>query len=147
MASKNTTTQSKIQLFVLNTNNYQQLDLFPTEPIKITLSAYDVSEGGGNKSDYTQKFRLPHTPANASFFKNVYSVNGRSFNATQISQAYITMQGQVFRFGTIHLQNIILNYKDRLIRFGYEIIEQLEAYNAKSVSKLSKDVIVFKVVI
>ena len=53
------------------------IDLYETEPIKLTLSIEDITNTDAT-STYSKAFKVPGTRQNAEFFKNSFDVDGIS---------------------------------------------------------------------
>ena len=115
----------RIQLFAkpqgaTGPNYYIELDLYETEPIKITKSIQEIENPQATTSDYSQTYRVPHTSSNGQFFQAAFNVNSTNFNATQKCQAYININGAYFMSGNIRLTNVYRN--DASGKIEYEII-------------------------
>ncbi|MCK9308694.1 MAG: hypothetical protein M0P99_00295 [Candidatus Cloacimonetes bacterium] len=121
-----------IQLFAKNqdTDTYQRLDLSKDEPIKLTFQAQDVEKPAEVKSDFSKKFKIPHTANNGRFFKDAFNVNGITFDITRKVDAYILSNGTHFKDGNIRLLSINHFGNDRNIE--YEIIFMGEVNNLSS---------------
>ena len=95
------------------------LDLYDTEPIKLTLSIEDVTKADAT-SVFSKTFRVPATRNNNEFFENAYEVDGIDFDVTLKNQAQILVDGAEFREGHIRLQKIFRNQD--LDRIDYELL-------------------------
>ena len=58
-----------VQLRVEDGSNYVWLDLYETEPIKLTLSIEDITNTEA-RSVFSRTFRVPSTGNNNKFFKH-----------------------------------------------------------------------------
>ena len=111
-----------IQLKVYNdTTKTEQywLDLYDTEPIKLTLSIEDITSTDAT-STFSKTFKVPGTRKNAEFFKNSFDVDGILYDVTTKKPAEILVDGAEFKQGHIRLQSIILNTE--LDRYDYELL-------------------------
>lgn len=100
--------------------SYKELDLYESEPIKITKSVQSLEDPQAVTSSYSQTFRVPHTATNGQFFESVFNVNVLDFNATRKCDAYINIDGAYFISGNIRLQSIYRN--DSRGKIEYEIL-------------------------
>ena len=95
------------------------LDLYETEPIKLTLSIEDITQADAT-SVFSKTFRVPATRHNNEFFENAYEVDGIDFDVTLKNYAEILVDGAEFREGHIRLQKIFRNQD--LDRIDYELL-------------------------
>ena len=95
------------------------LDLYDTEPIKLTLSIEDITQADAT-SVFSKTFRVPATRHNNEFFENAYEVDGIDFDVTLKNYAEILVDGAEFREGHIRLQKIFRNQD--LDRIDYELL-------------------------
>ena len=95
------------------------LDLYETEPIKLTLSIEDITNADAT-SVFSKTFRVPATRHNNDFFENVYEIDGIDFDVTVKNPAQILVDGAEFREGHIRLQKIYRNHD--LDRVDYELL-------------------------
>ena len=95
------------------------LDLYDTEPIKLTLSIEDITQADAT-SVFSKTFRVPATRHNNEFFENAYEVDGIFFDVTLKNYAEILVDGAEFREGHIRLQKIFRNQD--LDRIDYELL-------------------------
>lgn len=111
-----------IQLKVYNSIAKTQqffIDLYETEPIKLTLSIEDITNTDAT-STFSKTFKVPGTRANAQFFKNSFDVDGTLFDVTVKKPAEILVDGAEFKQGQVRLQRVYLNTD--LDRYDYELI-------------------------
>ena len=112
-----------IQLKVYKTKGVSEtalfLDLYETEPIKLTLSIEDITQADAT-SVFSKTFRVPATRHNNEFFENAYEVDGIDFDVTLKNYAEILVDGAEFREGHIRLQKIFRNQD--LDRIDYELL-------------------------
>ena len=111
-----------IQLKVYsNSDKLEQfwIDLYETEPIKLTLSIEDITSTDAT-STYSKAFKVPGTRQNAEFFKNSFDVDGILYDVTIKKPAEILVDGTEFKEGNIRLQKVFLNTE--LDRYDYELL-------------------------
>jgi len=114
-----------VQLFALQQGGtgyagYRELDLYSSEPIKMSISVQGLEDPKATTSSFSRTFRVPHTTDNGKFFEGVFNVNGVDFNATEKALAYIMVNGLTFSEGNIRLQQVYRN--DGTGKIEYEII-------------------------
>lgn len=95
------------------------LDLYETEPIKLTISIEDITNADAT-SVYSKAFKVPGTRKNAEFFKNVFDVDATLYDVTLKKPAEILVDGAEFKTGHVRLQKIFWN--GDLDRYDYELI-------------------------
>ena len=95
------------------------LDLYETEPIKLTLSIEDITQADAT-SVFSKTFRVPSTRNNNEFFENAFEIDGIDFDVTLKNQAEILVDGAEFRQGHIRLQKIFRNQD--LDKIDYELL-------------------------
>lgn len=95
------------------------IDLYETEPIKLTLSIEDIQTADAT-SVYSKAFKVPGTRKNAEFFKNSFDVDDTLFDVTIKKPAEILVDGAEFKVGHVRLQKIFLNQE--LDRYDYELL-------------------------
>ena len=95
------------------------LDLYETEPIKLTLSIEDITTADAT-STYSKAFKVPGTRKNAEFFKNAFDIDGVMYDVTIKKPAEILVDGAEFKQGHIRLQRIYLNTEQD--RYDYELL-------------------------
>jgi hypothetical protein len=111
-----------IQLKVYDTpakETQHWLDLYDTEPIKLTLSIEDITSTDAT-STFSKAFKVPGTRNNAEFFKNSFDVDGVLFDVTIKKPAEILVDGTEFKQGHIRLQKVFLNTEQD--RYDYELL-------------------------
>jgi len=84
------------------------IDLYDTEPIKLTLSIEDITTADAS-SVFSKTFRVPATRNNNEFFKNVFAIDGIDYDVTVKKPAEILVDGAEFKSGHIRLQRIYTN--------------------------------------
>ena len=113
-----------IQLKVYpNTDRVQSqqvfVDLYDTEPIKLTLSIEDITDADAT-SVFSRTFKIPATRHNNTFFTNAFEIDGVDYDVTIKKPAEILVDGQEFRQGHIRLQKIYVN--GDLDKTDYELL-------------------------
>ena len=84
------------------------IDLYDTEPIKLTLSIEDITTADAS-SVFSKTFRVPATRNNNEFFKNAFAIDGIDYDVTVKKPAEILVDGAEFKSGHIRLQRIYTN--------------------------------------
>ena len=95
------------------------IDLYETEPIKLTLSIEDITNTDAT-STFSKAFKVPGTRKNAEFFKNSFDVDGILYDVTIKKPAEILVDGVEFKEGNVRLQKVFLNTE--LDRYDYELL-------------------------
>ena len=84
------------------------LDLYETQPIKLTLSIEDITSADAT-SVFSRTFKVPATRDNNEFFENVWELDGIDFDITIKKPAEILVDGAEFKTGHVRLQKIFTN--------------------------------------
>ncbi len=84
------------------------LDLYETQPIKLTLSIEDITSADAT-SVFSRTFKVPGTRTNNIFFKNAFDIDGTDFDITIKKPAEILVDGAEFKTGHVRLQKIFIN--------------------------------------
>jgi len=111
-----------IQLKVYKNNTRTEqfwLDLYDSEPIKLTLSIEDITNADAT-STYSKAFKVPGTRKNNDFFQQAFEINGVLFDVTVKKPAVILVDGAEFRQGHVRLNRMVRNTE--LDRFDYELV-------------------------
>jgi len=95
------------------------LDLYDTEPIKLTISIEDIQNADAT-SVYSKAFKVPGTRKNAEFFKNSFDVDGIIYDVTIKKPAQILVDGAQFKQGHVRLQKVFINTEQD--RYDYELL-------------------------
>ena len=95
------------------------LDLYDSEPIKLTLSIEDITNADAT-STYSKAFKVPGTRKNNEFFQQAFEINGVLFDVTVKKPATILVDGAEFRQGHVRLNKMIKNTE--LDRYDYELV-------------------------
>lgn len=99
------------------TNDWVLLDLYPTDPIRMTLRVQDVMEPTVAASSFSQSFRIPNTQINGRFFQAAFNVNATYYDPSKKAQAYINLNGELFSAGCIQLMNVFFNDNEQKIEY------------------------------
>lgn len=83
----------------------QRVDLFQDENINIKLQAQKAASVDSSFSDFTQQFTIPATPNNNKILKHYYSFYGDKHAQDELIDAYINVNGLLFRTGGVSLDN------------------------------------------
>ena len=100
--------------------SFTEIDLYKTEPIKLTKSVQSLTDPTATTSTFSRTFRVPSTNSNGQYFKAVFNVNATEYDATQTADAYINVNGTYFIGGNVRLQNVFRN--DATGKIEYEIL-------------------------
>ena len=84
------------------------LDLYETQPIKLTLSIEDITSADAT-SVFSRTFKVPATRDNNEFFENAWELDGIDFDITIKKPAEILVDGAEFKTGHVRLQKIYTN--------------------------------------
>ena len=95
------------------------LDLYETQPIKLTLSIEDITSADAT-SVFSRTFKVPATRGNNEFFQNAYEIDGIDFDITIKKPAQILVDGAEFKVGHVRLQKIFAN--GDLDKIDYELL-------------------------
>lgn len=95
------------------------LDLYETQPIKLTLSIEDITSADAT-SVFSRTFRVPATGHNNEFFENAWELDGIDFDITIKKPAQILVDGAEFKIGHVRLQKIYNN--GDLDKIDYELL-------------------------
>ena len=95
------------------------LDLYETQPIKLTLSIEDVTSADAT-SVFSRTFKVPATRDNNEFFQNAWELDGIDFDITIKKPAEILVDGSEFKTGHVRLQKIFSNAD--LDKIDYELL-------------------------
>lgn len=101
------------------TNDWVLLDLYPTQPIQMTLRVQNITEPTVAASPYSQTFRIPNTAPNGRFFQSAFNVNATYYDPSKKAQAYININGEFFSAGCIQLMNVY--FSDDTQKVEYDI--------------------------
>ena len=95
------------------------LDLYETQPIKLTLSIEDITSADAT-SVFSRTFKVPATRDNNEFFQNAWELDGIDFDITIKKPAEILVDGAEFKTGHVRLQKIYTNQDQDKI--DYELL-------------------------
>lgn len=109
------------QLWAVNPQGTKiKLDLYETEPIKLTFTAENLTDLPAINSTYSQTFRVPATSINNQFFKFYFNPNSNDYDVSIKVTAEILTEAGFFIEGQIRLQKVYRNYESTLV--DYEIL-------------------------
>ena len=93
-----------VQLYVYDSSGDRfELDLYEEQPIKITLSAEEITDPTQVNSSFSRQFRIPATNNNSRFFKYWYTSGVLDFDVTQKVIADIYVDGIRYTNGQLRL--------------------------------------------
>lgn len=95
------------------------LDLYETDPIKLTLSIEDITTTD-TTAVYSQTFRIPATSNNSAFFVTAFDINGFDFNIAQKQPAEIIVDSDIYQTGEIRLLKVYIDENNNSV--DYEIL-------------------------
>ncbi len=117
----------KTELFAKNSLGETVLiQLSEDSPISMNLSIATL-DPFIPQSYYSQRFIVPGQGTNGQFFKDVYSVNGTSFNAGASAEAWINTNGFLFSVGNLNLETVYVN--EKLGTIEYEVFFLGDTYD------------------
>jgi len=120
-----------VTLFAYEDSVRYQLDLFETEPIKITLSAEEITDPTQINSAFTRQFRIPATSSNSRFFKYWYTSGVVDFDITQKVLAEIHVNGVLYKTGQLRLQAAYINNADDSIEFEVVFLGETKDFSTQ----------------
>ena len=86
-----------------------ELDLYDTEPLKLTLAIEDIIDLPRVNSAFSQSFRIPATQQNSKVFQWWYEVNVIDFDVTKKVNAEIHVDGLFYKSGHIRVEAAYVN--------------------------------------
>jgi len=99
-----------VQVYVYDSTGAKfELDLYKDEPIKITLSAEEITDLPRVNSAFSRSFRVPATQNNSKVFKWWYEVNTIDFDVTQRVKAELYSDGLFYKSGHIRINSAYVN--------------------------------------
>jgi hypothetical protein len=122
-----------VQLFakLQGSQEYINLDLSASEPIKMVLSVANIEDPLSTTSSFSRTFKVPHTGINGPYFKGVFNVNSVDFDAARRADAYIMDNGQFFANGQIILNAIYRNEKEKNVEYEITFLGETSDFGAK----------------
>jgi len=109
-----------VQLYAYDNGVRYELDLYPEQPIKITLSAEEITDPTQVNSTFSRQFRIPATNANSRYFRYWYTSGVLDFDVTQKIESDIYVDG--IRYTTGQLRLIGAYQNDTEDRIDFEVI-------------------------
>ena len=104
-----------IQPQLTNTNatqDFVRVDLMEEELISLTQVIQDVSDIDKLFTDYSRTFNLPASKTNNKIFKHWYNPDIQGFDANIFCEARTELNHLHFRFGKIHLNEVVLKHNE-----------------------------------
>jgi hypothetical protein len=99
-----------LQIYVYDdTGNSFELDLYESEPMKLTLSAEEIKDIPRVNSAFSKAFRIPATQKNSRVFQWWYEVNTVDFDVTRRVRADIYVDGLFYKSGHIRIDAAYVN--------------------------------------
>ena len=95
------------------------LDLYETQPIKLTLSIEDITTTD-TTAVYSQTFRIPATGNNSQFFVTAFDINGFDFDVSQKQSAELIVDGDIYQSGEIRLLKVFIDEQSNAV--DYELL-------------------------
>ena len=92
-----------VQLYAYENGTRYELDLYEEQPIKITLSAEEITDPTRVNSNFSRQFRIPATAANSKFFKYWYTSGVIDFDVTKKVTSEIHVDGIRYTTGQLRL--------------------------------------------
>ena len=85
----------------------KELNLFDDEVVELNSSIANTDDVSKINSDYTKSFTVPASENNNRIFKHYYQADiDNTFDARTKKKGYISLDGVVFRIGTIRLEKV-----------------------------------------
>lgn len=104
----NYNTDGEIGTITIEEIGYTEIDLFGDEKILLNYNLKDLDEPESISGNYSRQFKVPGTPKNNLFFKNIFEINEDSnFNSGVKCLATIESDSSNVMDGIIKLDNII----------------------------------------
>ena len=117
-----------IQLFAYESGTKYELDLYPEEPIKINVSAENITTVGSTDSLFSRSFRLPATNRNSRFFKYWFTAGVADFDITSKVAAEIYVDGIVYRTGQLRLSGTYNNDLEDVVDFEVHFLGETKDF-------------------
>ena len=92
-----------VQLYAYEGTTRYELDLYEEQPIKITLSAEEITDPTQVNSNFSRQFRIPATNDNSRFFKYWYTSGVLDFDVTKKVASEIHVDGILYTVGQLRL--------------------------------------------
>ena len=108
-----------LQIFVYDSTGAKfELDLYEEQPLKLTLSAEEISDIPVVNSAFSKQFRIPATQTNSRVFQWWYEVNTVDFDITQRVSAELYVDGLFYKSGHIRIEAAFVNEQTSNIDLG-----------------------------
>lgn len=124
-----------VQLYAYETENNAdiryELDLYPEQPIKITLSAEEITDPTQVNSTFSRQFRIPATNNNSKFFKYWYTSGVLDFDVTQKIESDIYVDGIRYTTGQLRLIGVYQNDTEDRIDFEVVFLGETKTFSSQ----------------
>lgn len=130
-----------IQLFAKDqvSNQYTELDLLPSDPIRVSDAVTDLADPTATPSAFSQTFRIPNTFVNGGYFKAVFNVNSEDYDPTLKAECYINIDGLYFMSGSLRLTNIITDNINNKIEYEIQFLGETRTFGGAIEGKYLAD--------
>ena len=99
-----------LQIFVYDDTGAKfELDTYEEQPLKLTLSAEEITGIPQINSAFSKEFRIPATQNNSKVFQWWYEVNTIDFDVTRRVVAELYVDGQFYKSGHIRINSAFVN--------------------------------------
>ena len=120
-----------VQLYAYEGTTRYELDLYKEEPIKITLSAEEITDPTQINSTFSRQFRIPATNNNSRFFKYWYTSGVVDFDVTQKVTAEIHVDGIIYTTGQLRLVAAYENNTSDRIDFEVVFLGETKSFSSQ----------------
>lgn len=120
-----------VQLYAYENGTRYQLDLYEENPIKITLSAEEITDPTIVNSSFSRQFRIPATSANSQFFKYWYTSGVIDFDVTKKVTSEIHVDGILYTAGQLRLVAAYNNGSDDRIDFEVVFLGETKTFSSQ----------------
>ena len=108
-----------LQIFVYDDTGAKfELDTYEEQPLKLTLSAEEITGIPQINSAFSKEFRIPATQTNSRVFQWWYEVNTIDFDVTRRVVAELYVDGQFYKSGHIRINSAFVNEETSNIDLG-----------------------------
>lgn len=122
---------SKVELWVSGTGATDQgrIDLYPDEPISISMANSDIKDIKIRKSSFTQSFVIPGTKNNNIIFNSIFNIGADStFDPRKKTKAYLLVDSiPVMQNGNLQLTGILVDERKN-IEYEVSIFDETENF-------------------
>ena len=117
-----------IQLFAFEDGIKYELDLYNEEPIKINISAEDITNLPTTDSSFSRQFRLPATNRNSQFFKYWYTAGIADFDIRKKVDAEIHVDGILYKRGQLRMSGTFENQQADSLDFEVHFLGETKDF-------------------